>query len=1110
MMRYNLLMVLLSGLSLLAAQTETDARLHLAKYASDHQLPLVEFSLSSTNRESKTGITHFYFRQTEQGYPVRGGHASVHFAADGVLLHITHKVRASETPATTVSLDITEATARERVKSIYPGSKVRYSEGIEWVADESGRLILCRMVSGQSEQGDHFVVAIDAKSGAILDNHSRALYCHGTDFAAYEHGLISEALPRSPAPKVTEETVFSGQYNVFALPSESPLTSVRQLQTANQLVDPIASPFGWHDTDGNAATSEFVYTKGNNTYAYYATPPVSNPPAIPILREPGTNNYLSGNVPWPAGNTLNFNYNNNIDQAVGSTFIEDAVTNLFVTVNQAHDIFYRYGFDEAAGNFQTVNHSGVGTGNDAVLARAQDGGGVNQASFSTPPEGMPPSMRMHLWSTNQPNSARDGSFENSIIVHEYGHGVAARLVQGPFNVDCLFNFEQGGEGWSDFFGLMLTQVDYNGNGQIDRNVLGEGTRGLGHFALNQSTQESGLRPRHYTGNMDPLAGIHNEYTYADLPALGFPHGTGFLWGTILWDINLDFMDLFGFEPDLSNVSANAGNVRAMQLVVEGLKMTPCNPTFVDMRDAILAADIALYGGIHHSLLWKVFARRGLGVSASPGGNAAFDRPELRVLVNSSTPELNVGDQMNYNLTVANGSAGGLQAGPLVDFLDPGLAFISAPGGDHQNGVVTFNDLGIIPGGNAVERNITVQYQSTESTEVLIDLPVETNDLSNFVPAGSWIPVSDFPNPASGSTQSWFHPALGIPVESSLLFSLNLPAGTNNHLSFFHDFDLELGLDGGVLEILQGTEWVDLDSRILTNGYRYVIRDELITPVGIPVPFTTLSRRRAWSGSSNGYQRCVVDLSEFSGTNVTLRFRFASNNGNNVSNCDAQPGGCDGWFIDDIQLLDLVHVQNQACINQANPPVCGDDGRLGVIIWPGQVLPLVDLDLQLRSATEYFELSWNRASAPPDLKFRLQRSYDTEEGFRDLAFIDGRFRYQDHQVEKNRDYYYRLYAEDESEVAYYSRIVHGRLGELEELRIYPNPGKGVFTVTWSDVGLGQADLSVSSLTGNILAEQTIDVVAGRISADLSDYPAGTYLLRLQLPGGLSTRKIIVTE
>ena len=54
---------------------------------------------------------------------------------------------------------------------------------------------------------------------------------------------------------------------------------------------------------------------------------------------------------------------------------------------------------------------------------------------------------------------------------------------------------------------------------------------------------------------------------------------------------------------------------------------PCNPNFVQARDAILDADRALTGGDNACEIWKGFAKRGLGEGAkySDGGRTASDK-----------------------------------------------------------------------------------------------------------------------------------------------------------------------------------------------------------------------------------------------------------------------------------------------------------------------------------------------------------------------------------------------------------------------------------------------------------------------------------------------------
>ena len=62
----------------------------------------------------------------------------------------------------------------------------------------------------------------------------------------------------------------------------------------------------------------------------------------------------------------------------------------------------------------------------------------------------------------------------------------------------------------------------------------------------------------------------------------------------------------------------------MQLVIDGMKLQPCSPGFVDGRDAILAADELLTGGDNQCEIWAGFAKRGLGTGASQGSSKKLD------------------------------------------------------------------------------------------------------------------------------------------------------------------------------------------------------------------------------------------------------------------------------------------------------------------------------------------------------------------------------------------------------------------------------------------------------------------------------------------------------
>jgi hypothetical protein len=87
----------------------------------------------------------------------------------------------------------------------------------------------------------------------------------------------------------------------------------------------------------------------------------------------------------------------------------------------------------------------------------------------------------------------------------------------------------------------------------------------------------------------------------------------------------------GFDENL--IGGTGGNSIALQLVMDGMKLQPCAPGFVDGRDAILEADTLLYEGAYSDQIWQAFAQRGVGFSAIQGTSAsrsdnqeAFDLP----------------------------------------------------------------------------------------------------------------------------------------------------------------------------------------------------------------------------------------------------------------------------------------------------------------------------------------------------------------------------------------------------------------------------------------------------------------------------------------------------
>jgi extracellular elastinolytic metalloproteinase len=229
---------------------------------------------------------------------------------------------------------------------------------------------------------------------------------------------------------------------------------------------------------------------------------------------------------------------------------------------------------------------------------------------------------------------RDGDFENGIIFHEYGHGLSNRLTGGP-GISCLGGAEQMGEGWSDYVAITsFLDPDLDDPNQ---------PRGMGPYALFQADRHgNGIRPRPYSRDFNIQPATYDSIkTNAWLTgSLAQPHGIGHAWAAILWDMNWDLIDKYGFSGNIYLPWNAGGNNRAMQYMVDGLKLQGCSPTFVSGRAAIIAAANVLGGGAAGEVkgdactLWATFSKRGLGFSAVGGttsrddGTEAFDTNPL--------------------------------------------------------------------------------------------------------------------------------------------------------------------------------------------------------------------------------------------------------------------------------------------------------------------------------------------------------------------------------------------------------------------------------------------------------------------------------------------------
>jgi hypothetical protein len=224
--------------------------------------------------------------------------------------------------------------------------------------------------------------------------------------------------------------------------------------------------------------------------------------------------------------------------------------------------------------------------------------GNNEANFGTPSDGQAGIMNLFTWTTAR--IRRDGSLDNSIPIHEYSHGLSNRLTGGPKNIGCLTTLESGamGEGWGDAFAMFF---------QRKKQDTRATDFAMGAFATNQ---RNGIRSFPYSTNLQT-----NPLTYRDLARRRTLHPAGEIWASMLNEVYWNLVDQFGFSDNWYDATQRAGNIMALQLFVEGMKIQPCNPTFLQARDAILQADRNIYNGALRCYILRGFAKRGLGTNA---------------------------------------------------------------------------------------------------------------------------------------------------------------------------------------------------------------------------------------------------------------------------------------------------------------------------------------------------------------------------------------------------------------------------------------------------------------------------------------------------------------
>ncbi len=528
------------------------------------------------------------------------------------------------------------------------------------------------MVAFTDGESDWYSV-VDAQTGDVLWRKNIRDYAstHEARFRVYVQA-DGKTPADSPAPK-SPTTAVPGAGTQFPeiLPTIVNMSAVQDL---------VASPNGWiNDCPGGVCTANETQTLGNNVLACLdrtvggvATNvcdtdagsvldgngrPTGNPDGNGRNRDflgTAPRDFQTGYLPAPqggdpeAGQTATGAGNNGtlpID-----SFRRGVVTQLFYLTNWYHDQVYQLGFDEAAGNFQATNFSGMGLGNDRVLADAQDGAGTNNANFSTPPDGT--SGRMQMYRFTGPTIDRDGSLDSEIVLHELTHGLSNRLVGNAAGLN--WDPARGmGEGWSDFYALSLLN-----NTNADDPNASYASGGYATYKLAAGYLDNyvyGIRRFPYSTNIavNPMTWADIDDVTNDLSGGIAPtpitfnlnggmevHNSGEIWTNTLWGVRAKIIA----DPAGANGNVPTGNLTTLRLVTNALKMTPINPSFVDARTALFDADCAANSCANETSIWSAFSYRGFGygadspydtlgryVSSHTGFHESFLMPHLDVV-----------------------------------------------------------------------------------------------------------------------------------------------------------------------------------------------------------------------------------------------------------------------------------------------------------------------------------------------------------------------------------------------------------------------------------------------------------------------------------------------
>ena len=547
------------------------------------------------------GTHHLSFVQSVGGVTVFGNGLKAHVAKDGRLIQVDGSPLAS-LPASLGAPSLTASQARDAaVGDVFGKSKATVAKSIgdaarttEFSNGDRAQLVAFQTLGGvrlawQSillREG--YIVVKDAVDGRTLFRQSTM---------AHDSGQAWDNYPGAAVGGTQRSRNFTGP---GWLPNNSP-----------RLAGNVAHVYKDVNDDDVANPSEEVAPSGTRQFNYPFTPFV-------------------GGDSCPTGFVCS--WDPNVPTSWQTNANQDAVQ-MFFFLGKYHDHLARapIGFTRAAGNFEAVDDDAVqGQALDGAATAANggpDGNHIDNANMNTPPDGIPPRMQMFLFhqpGTSFPDEdpflAGNSGDEADVVYHEYTHGLSNRLVVDANGLSTLGNIQAGsmGEAWSDWYAMDLlvgegSMTDTPADGDLR---VGEYV-GWGNDLIRTQPVDCPVGSASPNCAGTPGAGA-GGYTYGDFGRIiGRPevHADGEIWVQTLWDLR----KALGINLTRS-------------LVTRAMELSPANPSYLDMRNSILQADLVVNGGKRQTKIWQTFAHRGMGWFA-----AALDGDDAQPVEDFSMP-----------------------------------------------------------------------------------------------------------------------------------------------------------------------------------------------------------------------------------------------------------------------------------------------------------------------------------------------------------------------------------------------------------------------------------------------------------------------------------------